>query len=76
MTPQDEKRKEAIAGLVRIAALEAAILVAVIAAWLATGKLSYLIGGLVGAQIIVAPMIVGWIREKAPALRAPEGPPQ
>jgi hypothetical protein len=64
-----EKRKEAVSALIKIAALEAVILIAVVAAYLATGNLTYLIGGIIGAQIVAVPMFLRWTREHAPAMK-------
>lgn len=69
----DEKRKEAVNALIRIAVLEAAIIAVAVAAYIATGKLSYVIGGVVGAQIIVAPLFIRWAREQAGAQKPPTG---
>lgn len=74
MHPDAEKRTEAFNALVRIAVLEAGIIAIVVAIWLATGNLAFLVGGLIGSQIVVAPMIIRWVREQAPALRGSQGP--
>jgi len=70
MQPDVEKKKEAVNALLRILALEGVIIAVVVAVYLATGKLNYLIGGMIGSQIIVAPMMIGWLREKAVHLKA------
>lgn len=71
MQPGHDKKKEAVSAMIKIAGVDAAVVAAVLIAYFATGKLSYLIGGLIGAQIVVAPMFIGWAREHAPAMKAP-----
>ena len=73
MDAPEDKKKEALRALIGIVVLEAAIIVAVVAAWIVTGRLSYLIGGLIGSQIIIAPMVFNWTREKASHLKSPPG---
>jgi hypothetical protein len=68
-------RKDALNALFKILLLESVLLTGVIVAYFATGKLSYLIGGLIGSQVIVAPMLISWVKEKAPAFKAPPGNP-
>ena len=72
MTPSDEKRRESANALVKAAIFEAVMLAAVVGVYLATNNMTYLIGGIVGAQIVAVPMFLRWAREKAPDMRAPK----
>jgi hypothetical protein len=57
-----EQKKEAVGALVKIAVLEAVILAVVIGVYLYTNNLTYLIGGIVGSQIVCVPMFLRWAR--------------
>ncbi len=76
MSPDHQKRKDAVRALVNIALLEALLLAAVVAVYLYTNKLAFLIGGIVGAAVIVAPAFIRWAKEHGPAFKGPtnDGP--
>ena len=64
----DQKRKDAIKGLVNIAILEGVVLVLVVAVFLSTNSLTYLIGGVIGSTLIFAPMIIRWSKAHGAAM--------
>ena len=66
----DQKRKDAIKGLVNIAILEGVVLVLVVAVYLSTNSLTYLIGGVMGSTLIFAPMIIRWSKAHGAAMKA------
>jgi hypothetical protein len=70
VTPDPQKRKNAIRALMNIALLEAIVLALVVMIYLATSNLIYLAGGVVGAALIFAPAIIRWAKEHGPALRS------
>jgi uncharacterized integral membrane protein len=72
----DEMGNEATRELLRIAVFEAALIGCVIAVYLATQNIAYLIGGIVGAQIIVAPMFLRWISDRRQSRTMREGSEQ
>ncbi len=72
-TPDDIKRKEAVKGLINIALLEGAMLIAVVGAYLYTDNLSILIGGVIGTAIIFGPMFFRWFNEHGKSLQAKAG---
>jgi hypothetical protein len=69
MSPDAAKRQEAMRALINIALLEGAVLMAVIAVYFATNNIVYLIGGVAGAALLFAPLIVRWAKTHAPAFR-------
>ena len=66
---EDQKRKGAIKALVNIAMLEGFLLVAIVAVYLSTGNLTYLVGGLVGSTLIFGPMFFRWFKAHGQALK-------
>jgi len=64
-----DRRKESIRTLINLVILEGFLIAAVIVVYLYTGKLVHLIGGVIGASLIIAPLFIRWIREhgKTPA---------
>lgn len=71
MNPDDLKRKEAVRALINLALLEGMLIFVVIAVYLYTNSIAYLIGGVVATSFIFAPLILRWVRDHAPALRTP-----
>lgn len=71
--PDDIKRKEAVKGLINIALMEGAMLIAVVGAYLYTDNLSILIGGVIGTAIIFGPMFFRWFNEYGKTLQAKTG---
>ena len=63
------KKQEAVNGLIKIAIAEGALLMIVVAVYLYTGKMTYLIGGVVGTTLIFGPMFLRWFNEHGAALR-------
>lgn len=72
-TPDDIKRKEAVTGLIKIALMEGAMLIAVVGAYLYTDNLSILIGGVIGTAIIFGPMFFRWFNEHGKTLKTKTG---
>ncbi|GJL95445.1 MAG: hypothetical protein DHS20C05_18500 [Hyphococcus sp.] len=70
----DQKRKDAIKALVNIAMLEGFLLVAIVAVYLSTGSLTYLVGGLVGSSLIFGPMFFRWFKAHGAAMKASSAP--
>jgi hypothetical protein len=66
----DQKRKDAIKGLINIAIFEGFVLVAVVGVYLYTGKLIHLVGGGIGSTLIFAPMFLRWSRAHGEAMKA------
>ena len=60
---EQERRNEAVRSLINIAVLEVVMITVVIVVYLYTGNVVYLVGGVVGAAIIAAPMFLRWVRE-------------
>lgn len=60
---------DATRALVNIAVLEAVLLGIAAAVYLYTNAMTYLIGGIIGAQLVCAPMFVHWARAQANARR-------
>ncbi|GAB4526371.1 MAG: hypothetical protein Kow00133_15220 [Amphiplicatus sp.] len=73
MNAGDHKRREAVRALMNIALLEGMVLFLVVALYLATGGLAYLVGGLVAASLIFAPLFVRWLKAHGAAFRSPDG---
>jgi len=71
VNPDDLKRKEAVRALINLALLEGMLIFVVIAVYLYTNSIAYLIGGVIATSFIFAPLILRWMRDHAPALRAP-----
>lgn len=69
LTPEQQERKDAVRALVNIAILESLILIAVVAVYLATGVVAYLVGGVLGTLAIFVPFYVRWARDYAKALK-------
>ena len=69
-TPEDMKKREAVKGLINIALMEGAVMILVVGAYLYTGNLSILIGGIAGAAIIFAPMLLRWVKQNKTVLNA------
>ncbi|GJL93545.1 hypothetical protein [Hyphococcus sp.] len=72
-TPEDNKRNEAIKGLINIALFEGFVLLAVVGIYLKTNNLTHLIGGVVATIICFAPVTLRWVREHGDALKATPG---
>jgi hypothetical protein len=67
---QEQQRKAAIKGLINIAILEGVILIAVVIAYLYSGKVAHLIGGFLGSTLLTAPMFLRWSRAHGEAMKA------
>lgn len=65
----DQKRKDAVKGLINIAILEGLVLVLVVAVYLSTNNVTYLIGGVIGSTLIFAPMMVRWTKVHGAAMK-------
>ncbi len=65
----DQKRKDAIKGLINIAIFEGFVLVAVVGVYLYTGNLVHLVGGVFGSTLIFAPMFLRWSRAHGEAMK-------
>ncbi len=63
-----ERRREAIKGLVNIAIFEAFLLFAVIGVYFYIGDIRYLIGGVIAVMILTAPMLLRHIAANKDAL--------
>ncbi len=66
----DQKRKDAIKGLINIAILEGFVLAVVVAVFLTTQNMTYLIGGVIGSTLIFAPMLYRWSKAHGAAMKA------
>ncbi len=66
----DQKRRDAIKGLINIAILEGFVLVLVIAVYLTTSSVFYLIAGIMGSTLIFAPLMLRWLRAHGDAMTA------
>ena len=66
----DQKRKDAIRGLINIALIEGAVLMLVIGVFLYTNNIVHLIGGVIGSTLIFTPMLLRWIRAHGEAMKA------
>lgn len=66
----DQKRKDAIRGLINIAILEGFVLMLVVAVFLTTNNTIYLIGGIMGSTLIFAPMILRWSKAHGASMKA------
>ena len=64
-----QKRTEAIKGLINLAILEGFVLVAVVAVYLTTNNLTYLIGGVIGSTVIFAPLFLRWVKAHGSAMK-------
>lgn len=73
--PDPYKRKEALRALLNIVMLEGVVLLIVVAVYLATWNLTYLIGGVVASSLIFAPLLLRWMKEHAGNLRSDPGEP-
>ena len=69
-TPDDINKREAVKGLINIALMEGALLIAVVGVYLATSNIAYLVGGVVGTSLIFGPMFLRWSRAHGAALKA------
>lgn len=65
-----QKKRDARKALINIAMVDGFLVVAVVAVYLYTNNLVYLIGGLVGTALISGPMILRWYNEYASVLKA------
>ncbi len=65
----NQKRKDAIKGLINIAIIEGFVLMAVVGVYLYTGKLIHLVGGVIGSTVIFAPMFLRWSRAHGEAMK-------
>lgn len=73
MSIDAQKRKDSLKALVNIIALEGVLLFAVVAFYLSTSSLTYLVGGIVATQLIFVPIFIRWVRDHAPALKSQPG---
>ncbi|MEQ8936119.1 MAG: hypothetical protein RIE56_10055 [Amphiplicatus sp.] len=55
--------------LLNIAILEGMLLFIVVAVYLYTNELTYLVGGIVATSLIFVPVLMRWIRDHAPAMK-------
>ena len=69
-TPDDINRREAMRGLMNLALLEGAVLIAVVGIYFYTQNLTHLIGGVVGTAIIFGPLFLRWFNAHGKALKA------
>lgn len=69
LTPDQRMRKNAVKALVNIAVMESFVLIAVVAVYLATGNVTYLVGGIVGTLAVFVPFYIRWARGHAQALK-------
>ncbi len=69
-TLDEQKRKDAIKGLINIAIIEGFVLMAVVGVFLYTGNLIHLVGGVMGSTLIFAPMFLRWSRAYGEAMKA------
>ncbi len=65
----DQKRKDAIKGLINIVILEGIVLMLVVAVFLSTQSMIFLIGGIMGSTLIFAPMILRWSKAHGAAMK-------
>ncbi len=63
-----QKRKDAIKGLINIAILEGFVLVAVIAVYFYTNSATLLIGGVLGSTLLFGPLFLRWARAHGAAV--------
>lgn len=73
MSIDEQKRKDAVRALINICVLESVLIVAVVAIYLATSNWQFLLGGVVGAQLIFIPMLLRWRNEHAASLKQAPG---
>ena len=66
----DQKRKDAVRALINLCLLEGFVLIAVVAVYLYTSNLTYLIGGVIGTMLIFGPMFMRWIKTHGDAIRS------
>ncbi len=71
MDSDAEKRNDAIKALINLALLEAFALAVVVAIFLTTQNLTYLLGGVAGCVLIFGPLFFRWHKEHGGALKAP-----
>lgn len=69
-TTENQKRQDAIRGLINIALLEGAVLTLVIGVYLYTGEIVHLVGGVIGSTLIFTPMLLRWMRAHGAAMKA------
>lgn len=70
VAPKDQRRKEAIRGLINIILFELLLIGGVIAIFLYTSSAAFMIGGVLLTGLIVAPMFIRWARTHGPALKS------
>lgn len=73
MTIDEQRRKDAIRALINICTLETVLILAVVGVYLTTNNWQFLLGGLVGAQLIFIPMLLRWRNEHAAFLKSSAG---
>ena len=66
----DQKRKDAIRGLINIALFEGVVLVAVVGVYFYTNNIVHLVGGVVGSTLIFGPMFLRWFKDHGRAMKA------
>lgn len=66
----NQKRKDAVRGLINIVLLEGAILILVVGVYLYNNNIVHLVGGVIGSSLIFSPMLLRWIREHGAAMKA------
>ncbi|MEM9618089.1 MAG: hypothetical protein AAF936_09030 [Pseudomonadota bacterium] len=66
----EQKRKDAIRGLINIALFEGVFLAAVIGVYFYTNNIVHLVGGVIGSTVIFGPMFLRWFREYGEAMKA------
>lgn len=66
----NQKRKDAVRGLINIVLLEGAVLMLVIGVYFYTSNIVHLVGGIIGSSLIFTPMLLRWIRAHGAAMKA------
>lgn len=69
LDPERQERREAVRALVNIAILESVLLIVVVAVYLATGVVAYLVGGVLGTLAIFVPFYIRWARNYAEGIK-------
>ena len=64
----DQRRRDAIKALVNLAAVEGFVIVAVVVVYFYTNNMTHLVGGVVGAVVLFAPLYWRFFREHGAAL--------
>ena len=68
-----ELKREAIRSLINIAVLEGIVLMGVVGVYLYTGKMTYLVGGVVASTLIFGPAFIRWFKAHGKHLKTSTG---